>query len=61
MRKNALKNAGANVDFIDLQEITLPMCDGDSAYAHPEVGQDPDPDRVGRRNSHRRSGLQLSI
>lgn len=37
--RNALKAAGADVDFIDLQEIQLPMCDGDSAYAHPEVGQ----------------------
>jgi NAD(P)H-dependent FMN reductase len=35
--ENALKGAGAEVDFIDLQEVQLPMCDGDSAYSHPEV------------------------
>jgi NAD(P)H-dependent FMN reductase len=32
-----LQALGAEVDFIDLQEIQLPMCDGDSAYSHPEV------------------------
>jgi NAD(P)H-dependent FMN reductase len=32
-----LQSLGAEVDFIDLQKIQLPMCDGDSAYSHPEV------------------------
>jgi NAD(P)H-dependent FMN reductase len=35
--EKALKGAGAEVDFIDLQAIQLPMCDGDSAYSDPEV------------------------
>jgi NAD(P)H-dependent FMN reductase len=34
---HALKQLGAQVDFIDLQEVKLPMCDGDSAYSDPEV------------------------
>jgi len=37
--EKSLRTLGANVDFIDLQEIPLPMCDGDSAYSHPEVGK----------------------
>ena len=37
--EKSLKTLGANVDFIDLQEIPLPLCDGDSAYSHPEVGK----------------------
>jgi NAD(P)H-dependent FMN reductase len=35
--EKTLKGLGAEVDFIDLQEVQLPMCDGDSAYSHPEV------------------------
>ena len=35
--EKALRALGADVDFIDLQEINLPMCDGDSAYSDPEV------------------------
>ena len=37
--EKSLRTLGANVDFIDLQEIPLPLCDGDSAYSHPEVGK----------------------
>ena len=37
MRKNPCRALGAEVDFIDFQKIELPMCDGDSAYSHPEV------------------------
>jgi NAD(P)H-dependent FMN reductase len=33
----SLDSLGANVDFIDLQQIKLPLCDGDSAYSDPEV------------------------
>ena len=35
--EKALRALGADVDFIDLQEVKLPMCDGDSAYSDPEV------------------------
>jgi FMN reductase len=35
--EKSLKGLGAEVDFIDLQAVQLPMCDGDSAYSHPEV------------------------
>jgi NAD(P)H-dependent FMN reductase len=35
--ERSLKSLGAQVDFIDLKAIELPMCDGDSAYSHPEV------------------------
>jgi NAD(P)H-dependent FMN reductase len=34
---NSLSSLGAEVDFIDLQEVKLPMCDGDTAYSDPEV------------------------
>ena len=34
---NSLNSLGAQVDFIDLQEVKLPMCDGDAAYSDPEV------------------------
>jgi NAD(P)H-dependent FMN reductase len=34
---NSLHSVGADVDFIDLQEVKLPMCDGDTAYSDPEV------------------------
>ena len=34
---NSLNSLGAQVDFIDLQEVKLPMCDGDTAYSDPEV------------------------
>ena len=35
--EKALQALGADVDFMDLQQIQLPMCDGDSAYSDPEV------------------------
>jgi NAD(P)H-dependent FMN reductase len=35
--EQSLKSLGAHVDLIDLKELQLPMCDGDSAYSHPEV------------------------
>ena len=35
--EKALQALGADVDFIDLQEIQLPICDGDSAYSDPAV------------------------
>jgi NAD(P)H-dependent FMN reductase len=35
--QQSLRSLGAQVDFIDLQEVQLPMCDGESAYSHPEV------------------------
>ena len=35
--EKALQALGADVDFIDLQQIQLPICDGDSAYSDPEV------------------------
>ena len=34
---NSLDSLGAQVDFIDLQQVKLPMCDGDTAYSDPEV------------------------
>jgi NAD(P)H-dependent FMN reductase len=34
---NTLDSLGAQVDFIDLKEVKLPMCDGDTAYSDPEV------------------------
>jgi FMN reductase len=34
--EKALQALGADVDFMDLQQIQLPMCDGDSAYSDPE-------------------------
>ncbi len=34
---NSLNALGAQVDFIDLQKVKLPMCDGDTAYSDPEV------------------------
>jgi NAD(P)H-dependent FMN reductase len=37
--EKALQALGADVDFIDLQQIPLPMCDGDSAYSDPEVAK----------------------
>jgi FMN reductase len=37
--EKSLRKAGAEVDFLDLQEVTLPMCDGDSAYSDPAVEQ----------------------
>ena len=33
----SLDSLGANVDFIDLQQVKLPLCDGDTAYSDPEV------------------------
>lgn len=34
---HALTERGANVDFIDLRELTLPICDGNECYADPTV------------------------
>ncbi|HEY5704057.1 MAG TPA: NAD(P)H-dependent oxidoreductase [Terrimicrobiaceae bacterium] len=34
---NSLNSLGARVDFIDLQDVKLPLCDGDAAYSDPEV------------------------
>lgn len=31
----ALKKKGVTVDFIDLQEVSLPLCDAGSAYGNP--------------------------
>jgi FMN reductase len=33
----ALRQAGKDVDFMNLKENPLPFCDGDSVYAQPEV------------------------
>ena len=35
--KEALLAAGEEVDFFDLREIDLPLCDGHSTYEHPSV------------------------
>jgi FMN reductase len=35
----ALKSLHAEADFIDLQELRLPICDGDTAYSDPVVEQ----------------------
>ncbi len=35
--ETALRAGGVAVDFIDLREHALPLCDGDSAYAHAAV------------------------
>ena len=35
--EEALRQAGTTVDFMSLKDIPLPLCDGDSAYAQPEV------------------------
>ncbi|HEY5741143.1 MAG TPA: NAD(P)H-dependent oxidoreductase [Terrimicrobiaceae bacterium] len=35
--QKSLESLGAQVDFVDLQELQLPMCDGGSAYSHPQV------------------------
>lgn len=32
-----MRNNGAIVDLIDLTELSLPLCDGSSAYGHPNV------------------------
>jgi FMN reductase len=32
-----LQAAGARVEFVDLREFTLPLCDGEDTYAHPAV------------------------
>jgi NAD(P)H-dependent FMN reductase len=37
--EKALQALGADVDFIDLQEVQLPICDGDSAYSDPQVAK----------------------
>jgi len=34
-----LQAAGARVEFVDLREFTLPLCDGENTYAHPAVKQ----------------------
>ena len=33
----SLSALGAQVDFIDLRETKLPLCDGDAAYSDPQV------------------------
>lgn len=36
--KLAAKNANKDgVEWLDLQDLSLPLCDGDSAYSHPQV------------------------
>ncbi len=35
--KEALLAAGERVDFFDLRDIDLPLCDGHSTYEHPSV------------------------
>ncbi|MEO2044763.1 MAG: NAD(P)H-dependent oxidoreductase [Nitrospinaceae bacterium] len=35
--EEALRSAGATVNFINLKTTPLPLCDGDSVYARPEV------------------------
>lgn len=35
--KEALLRAGEKVDFFDLREVSLPLCDGHSTYEHPSV------------------------
>jgi len=34
---NHLEAAGYETDFIDLQTLSLPLCDGGSCYQHPDV------------------------
>lgn len=34
-----LQAAGARVEFVDLREFTLPLCDGEETYSHPAVKQ----------------------
>lgn len=34
---DALRGVGRNVDFLDLRDEPLPMCDGGSTYAHPAL------------------------
>ena len=34
---NRLESAGLDAEFIDLQTLSLPVCDGNSCYQHPEV------------------------
>ena len=35
--KEALLAAGEKVDFFDLREVDLPLCDGHATYEHPSV------------------------
>lgn len=35
--KEALLAAGEKVDFFDLRDVDLPLCDGHSTYEHPSV------------------------
>lgn len=34
---NRLESAGLEAEFIDLQTLSLPVCDGSSCYQHPDV------------------------
>lgn len=34
-----LATDGAPPDFVDLREMPLPLCDGNAAYSHPDVGR----------------------
>jgi NAD(P)H-dependent FMN reductase len=34
---HATLDAQVGCEFVDLRDFALPMCDGDSAYAHPDV------------------------
>ncbi|MBI4558923.1 MAG: NAD(P)H-dependent oxidoreductase [Candidatus Hydrogenedentes bacterium] len=33
-----LEASGIEAEYVDLQEYSLPLCDGSAAYAHPAVG-----------------------
>ena len=35
--QDQLRTHGAETDFLDLRELPLPFCDGETAYAHPNV------------------------
>lgn len=34
-----LSEEGHSVDFVDLRDVALPLCDGGPAYSHPEVAR----------------------
>lgn len=37
--RRALEADGVSAAFLDLRELPLPLCDGDTAYAHPNVAR----------------------
>ena len=37
--ERVLRTDGAEVTFLDLRDLPLPLCDGDEAYAHPNVAR----------------------